>query len=291
LQQRQSPSCQILPGLAAVQYLYDAYLIDAWGVLHDGKTLYPGALECLTQLRRLGKKVIILSNAARRRDAVASELNQIGIDHSLYQDIVSSGELAWCSMRERIDKGSFFGKQGYYLGPVRSRGLLEGLELSWQDSIQHADFILNTGAPEGNPPDTAGCEGLLKTAVKLKLPMICANPDTVAIRGGQAGISAGAIAERYRQLGATVIEYHGKPHYPIYDSALSLLGDTSRNKILALGDAFATDILGARNAGIDSWLIAGGIHRRMLDPLSLESVSAAVGSEPIPDNASEYFAW
>lgn len=288
---RQPPSCQLLPGLAAVQHQYEAFLIDAWGVLHDGKILYPHALECLTRLRKLEKKVIILSNAARRRDAIASELSQFGIDRSHYQDIVSSGELTWCAMRDSIESGSFYGKCGYYLGPPRSRGLLAGLELNWQESIQSADFILNAGAPEGNPTNVSDCEALLKSAVKLGLPMICANPDRVAIRSGKAGISAGAIAERYRQLGAKVIEYHGKPYYPIYHSASKMLEDIKLHNILAVGDAFATDISGACHAGIDSWLIAGGIHHAKLKPLSIKSIEAVADSGPMPDYASEYLIW
>jgi ribonucleotide monophosphatase NagD (HAD superfamily) len=93
---------------------------------------------------------------------------------------------------------------------------LDGLVVNWVEQLDDADFILNAGALEGNPKDTSGYDILLNTAYQLDLPMICANPDMIAVRVGELGISAGAIAERYRQLGASQIEFYGKPFAPIY---------------------------------------------------------------------------
>ena len=215
------------------------------------------------------------------------ELQQVGIEPELYWAVLSSGELAWKSLH----RNSFQNQRGYYLGPPRSRGLLEGLNQAWVNDIESADFILNTGAPEGNPSTTIDSESLLKRAVKRDLPMICANPDLVAIRGGQAGISAGALAQRYEKLGASHIEYHGKPHTPIYQQALALLGDIPGSQVLAIGDAFQTDILGAQQAGLDSCLIAAGIHHDSLLPLSTESIQQTAPVGTLPSYACEYLTW
>lgn len=256
-------------------------------MLHDGQKAYPYALDCLKNLQALGKKVVILSNAARRCEAMVHELQSVGIMPDLYQSVLSSGELAWKSLHGQ----SFQGKKGYYLGPPRSRGLLEDLELDWVDDIESADFILNTGAPEGNPSTTIDSEALLKTAVSRDLPMICANPDLVAIRGGQAGISAGALARRYKELGACQIEYHGKPHTPIYQHALTLLGSIPPSKVLAIGDAYETDIRGGQNAGLDTCLIAAGIHHETLLPLSIDSLQHSTPVDTKPNYACEYLSW
>ena len=272
--------------MRVVQHQYQSFLIDAWGVLHDGRRLYPYALDCLEQLRRNHKKVVIISNAARRESAIVEELARLGIDQDLYHDIASSGELAWHAIQQQ-----YSGRTGYYLGPIRSRGLLDGLNVNWVSQIEESDFLLNTGAVQGNPKDASASEALLKIAIELDLPMICANPDLVAIRGGELGISAGAIAKRYRQLGANHIEYHGKPYDPVYQSALAMLEFPNQQQVLAIGDAFATDILGASNAGFDSWLIAAGIHRDELVPLNAESVSRTAREFALPNYASEYFQW
>lgn len=286
-----SPSqCRIITGLDTIQDQYQGFLIDAWGVLHDGVKLYPHALDCLEKLHSNNKRVIILSNAARRRDVMIKELEVLNISLDLYQALLSSGELTWQSIRHFLDSNLKAYQRGYYMGPERSRGLLDGLELEWVDELEVADFILNTGAPEGNPPSTAESESLLVRAAANDIPMICANPDLIAIRGGQAGISAGALASRYQELGASQIEYHGKPYAPIYIEALALL-DMAPSQVLAVGDAFETDIRGGINAGLDTCLIAAGIHRNELLPLSAKTIQSVPPPNAMPTYASEYLAW
>ena len=89
--------------------------------------------------------------------------------------------------------------------------------------------------------------------------MICANPDLIAIRKGVRGISAGAIAKLYQQLGGAV-EYIGKPHKQIYQDCLARLGGTPDHKILMIGDGLQTDILGANDQWIDALFISSGIY-------------------------------
>ncbi|MCP3688134.1 MAG: TIGR01459 family HAD-type hydrolase [Gammaproteobacteria bacterium] len=281
-----STTTQIIDGLSTVHERYRGFLIDVWGVLHDGSSIYPQALECLRKLQQHDKKVIILSNAARRQDAMTEELHRHKILPEYYHAVLSSGELAWRAM----SRGDLPWKHGYYLGPARSRGIIEGLTLEWVDDIGRADFILNTGATSDNPPDTSDFEDLLTRAASIDIPMICANPDQTAIRDGTPGICAGALAQRYQQLGASQIIYFGKPHAPIYNEALSLLQLPAR-QVLAIGDAFATDIRGGQQAGLDTCLIAAGIHRDDLLPLSIESLQAVAPVDAMPDYLGKYLAW
>src|SRR3546814_20448995 len=117
--------------------------------------------------------------------------------------------------------------------------------------------------------------------------MVCANPDLVVVVGGTRAICAGALAARYGQLGGPVA-YHGKPYPPVYDRCLRLLGIEDRRRILGVGDSFRTDIAGATAAGIDSLLIAGGIHAEELalpphktpDPGMVAAAAAHVGFPP-----------
>ncbi len=265
-------------------------LVDAWGVLHDGERLYPYAHDCLVNLRKKGKKVIIISNAARRCEAIVAELKSFNVQPEDYYSVISSGELTWQAIRQTLHNGTLSGHRGYYLGPLRSHGLVDGLELDWIDDVEQADFILCTGAPNGNPLTTIDSEALLTMAASKNIPMICANPDQIAIRGGQAGICAGALAKRYSDLGASTIYYYGKPHLPIYTRALALLG-LEASQVLAIGDAFETDIRGGRKAGLDTCLIATGIHRDHLFPLTAKRVDTIAPPDAMPDYLSEYLAW
>ncbi len=283
-------SCRLIAGLCNIQKQYQGYLIDAWGVLHDGERLYPYVLDCLANLRDFGKKIIILSNAARRCEVIVEELKSLDIQPENYLAVISSGELTWHTIRQALGNDSFFGRSGYYLGPPRSNSLIDGLEIEWVDDIEQAEFILNTGAPIGNPPTTIDSEALLTKAAFKDIPMICANPDQIAIRGGKPGICAGALAKRYSELGGRQIQCHGKPYSPIYSQALTLL-DLQASEVLAIGDALDTDIRGGQNVGLDTCLIAAGIHRDQLLPLSTNSVRTLAPVDTLPNYVAEYLAW
>ncbi len=96
------------------------------------------------------------------------------------------------------------------------------------------------------------------------LTMICSNPDLIVQRGEQLIYCAGALAALYEELGGDVV-YTGKPWQPIYERGFELLDDAAgrsviRQRILAIGDAVMTDLLGARQADIASLFVLGGIH-------------------------------
>jgi HAD superfamily hydrolase (TIGR01459 family) len=102
---------------------------------------------------------------------------------------------------------------------------------------------------------------LLKSAKKLQLPMLCLNPDLEVVKiSGERFPCAGVIAQNYLKIGGKVTMF-GKPHQQIYEHCHKLLGKINKQKILAIGDGLETDILGARDFGIDCALVTGGILR------------------------------
>ncbi|TAN48214.1 MAG: TIGR01459 family HAD-type hydrolase [Rhodospirillales bacterium] len=253
---------EILPGLAALAGRYDAFILDLWGVIHDGTKPYPGAGDTLARLKALGKSTVLLSNAPRRAHALIEAMTGMGIARDLYGGVMSSGEAVHRELKDRTDPVfAGLGKRLYHLGPERDRNVFAGLD--YQDApLDQADFVLNTG-PVDFSESVADYETVLQQAARRRLPMICANPDITVIRLGVPVVCAGALAERYRELGGHVAE-RGKPDPAIYPVCLELLGLKPGQKALAIGDGLHTDILGANAAGIDSALVAGGIHRAEL---------------------------
>ncbi len=81
---------------------------------------------------------------------------------------------------------------------------------------------------------------------------------------GRQVLCAGALAAFYERQGGDV-RYRGKPDPAIYQTCFSLLGIADKSRIVAVGDAFHTDMAGARNAGIDGVFCSGGIHAGDLD--------------------------
>ncbi|WP_207483987.1 TIGR01459 family HAD-type hydrolase [Arenibaculum pallidiluteum] len=286
----------LLPGMAALADRYDGFILDLWGVLHDGSQPYPGVLDCLDRLRAAGKRVCLLSNAPRRTAGVVEKLSAMGIGAGHYDHLMTSGEAAHDALRDRDDAfHRDLGRRFLHVGPPRDADVYEGLDLVRVDAPEDAEFVLNTGiddfdeALDDYAPLLARCAG-------LGLPMVCANPDLVVYSGDTLVICAGELARHYETLGGRVA-YHGKPHAPVYARCLRLLGLPDRGRILAVGDSLRTDIAGANAAGIDGALVTGGIHREELGTAwgehpeigRLRAMVAASGHRP--HAAVPRFAW
>jgi HAD superfamily hydrolase (TIGR01459 family) len=251
-------SVRLIEGVRDLAPHYNGFILDLWGVIHDGVAPVPGALDCLQSLLAAEKRIVLLSNAPRRADDVVRRITALGVPAGLYHAVMSSGEEAWQHLKHRVDPFyTALGRRCLHIGSERDMEIREGLDLEYVDA-EEAQFILNTG-PAGWDDRIEDYEPLLRRALDRKLPMVCANPDLVVQRGATLHLCAGALAKWYEEAGGCV-RWHGKPFRSVYDACLALLGIADRSRILAVGDSLRTDIAGATGAGIDSLLIAGGIH-------------------------------
>ncbi|HEY1430675.1 MAG TPA: TIGR01459 family HAD-type hydrolase [Stellaceae bacterium] len=252
-------SVHLIAGLRELAPRYEGYILDLWGVIHDGVVPIPGAIDCLRSLIAAGKRIVLLSNAPRRADDVVRRITAIGVPAGLYHHVMSSGEETWQHLKRRDDRFyAALGRRCLHIGSERDLEIRDGLDLEYVDGPEEAQFILNTG-PAGWDDRIEDYETLLRKAIGYALPMVCANPDLVVMRGSTLHLCAGALAKWYEEAGGHV-RWHGKPFRPVYDACLGLLGIQDRSRILAVGDSLRTDIAGAAEAEIDSLLIAGGIH-------------------------------
>jgi HAD superfamily hydrolase (TIGR01459 family) len=277
-------------GVRSLAPRYDGFILDLWGVIHDGVAPMPGAVACLRSLIDAGKRVALLSNAPRRADDVVRRIAQIGVPEGTYHHVMSSGEEAWQYLQRREDPFyAALGRRCLHLCSDRDLEIREGLALEFVDSAEVAEFILNTG-PAGWDDTIEDYAPLLRQCLARSLPMVCANPDLVVMHGPKLALCAGALAQWYEEEGGYV-RWHGKPYRSVYDSCLALLGCADRSRILAVGDSLRTDIAGAAAAGLDSLFIAGGIHAeefgRAGDPNSdpdlsrIEASLDAGGHQPV----------
>ena len=236
---------------------YDLILCDVWGVLHNGLEAFPAAGEALTRFREKGGRVVLVSNAPRPGWLVVRQLDQYGVPKTAYDDVRTSGDLSRAIVAENGTKAF------HHIGPERDLGLFRGLD-GRATTLDEAEYVVVTG-PFDDENETAEDYADTLAAMKARdLPMICANPDLVVERGHKLIVCAGAIAAAYEDIGGRTIT-PGKPHRPIYDAALALgeelLGrPLDRRRALGLGDAIRTDIAGGVGAGIDTLLVARGIH-------------------------------
>lgn len=274
---------QFHDGFAPLAERYDGFILDLWGVIHDGVQPYPGAVGCLEQLRRAGKRVVLLSNAPRRSGAAQEAMRGMGIADDLYDGIMTSGEMT----RIQLERGDdpWFAKLGvrvFHLGPERDRNVLDGLARNLVETPAEADFVLNTGPDDHRSPTSIEpFEATLRECAAAGLKMVCANPDLEVIRGGERVICAGALAARYAELGGEV-RLIGKPDPAIYAPVLDMLG-VAPDRVLGVGDALRTDIAGATASGLASCWVLGGIHGEALagDRDATRAAAAQAGLAPV----------
>ena len=267
-----------MSGFAALAARYDGFIVDLWGVVHDGFAAFPGVLACLEELRAARKRVVFLSNAPRRPAGIVAMLAGMGVTKDLYAGIMSSGEAVFLGLRDRTDEFAALGQRIYHLGPPRDRDVYDTLPYEVVDEPELADFILNTGPDDVlGPHEPELYRPVLEAGLKARLPMVCANPDLEVMKGGQRIICAGYLAELYKGEGGHVIQ-RGKPDAAIYGPTLALLG-TARERTLAVGDSLRTDIEGAKAAGIDSCWVLSGIHA--LHPENAVAEARAHGVSPV----------
>ena len=284
----------MVPGLAALAADYDGYILDVWGVMHQGGPAYPEALACVRRLREAGKRVVFLSNAPRLAGQVERVLNGKGVDAALYDAVVASGDAARRALADptRLPFDGL-GTRYHLLGPPGSDDVLDGLSYT-AARIADADFLLGIGLDDGRET-VEDHEPILQAAAARDLPMICVNPDLLVIRLGVQEPCAGALAAHYEAIGGRV-RFYGKPYPDVYDLALARL-ELAPSRVLAVGDGLATDIAGANATGLDSLLITGGLLADALDlapgatPDAQALDEACRGAGARPSAALPTFIW
>ncbi len=280
---------QPIAGLREIAERYDGYIVDLWGVMHDGVQAFPDAVACLRRLKQGGAHIVLLSNAPRRAAAAAQRSAAIGVTPELYDTMITSGEDCW----QRLEANPP-GRRALFIRAGKDNNYLEGLDIEPVDDPALADFVLVLGV-EGDIDTLEPFERTLVAARNRGLTLLCANPDLVVIHGGSLELCAGAVARRYEELGGRTA-YHGKPHAPVYARAFEALG-VDRSRILAIGDSLRTDVAGARTVGIASLFVADGIHREeLVGPLAGDLDPAHVaerlsGRDPAPDWVASRLGW
>jgi HAD superfamily hydrolase (TIGR01459 family) len=276
----------ILEGIAGLAENYDGFVLDLWGVVHDGKRPYPDVPPCLAELKRRGKRVVFLTNAPRRSWFIQGMLDRMGLDRALYDGIMSSGEITWMMLKQRRHPWfARLGRRAFHIGPERDLSVVEDGAAEMVATPAEADFLLNTGPdPARGPHSTDPYLPALEECARHRLPMVCVNPDRAVMVGEDRLICAGALADIYKRLEGEIFEV-GKPDPAVYDPVMELLGLADRRRVLAIGDTPHTDLAGAQAAGMDALWALTGLAADSLgerpDPKVLAAVAMNEGVKPL----------
>jgi HAD superfamily hydrolase (TIGR01459 family) len=247
----------ILSSISGLASSTDAWIVDIWGVMHNGARAFDAAAQACRRFRASGGIVLLLSNAPRPFTAVIAQLDTIGVARDAYDGGVTSGDVA----REMI--ADWQRRPLLHIGPDRDKGLFEGFDLHFA-AADAAEAVICSGLYDDTKEAPADYADLFAGLVARKVPMICANPDILVERGEKLIYCAGALAAAYQAEGGEVI-YAGKPYLPIYERTLALIDrmhgrPVPKERIVAVGDGLETDLKGAHVAGLGSVFIASAVH-------------------------------
>jgi ribonucleotide monophosphatase NagD (HAD superfamily) len=295
---------------------YDGFILDQFGVMHNGTSGLPGAPACVQALQDQGKKIIILSNSSALAVSTMAKLPKLGFDPDHFVGAVTSGQEASQFIQETYGGGG---------GGTAADGNKKALFFTWKTStppktpspaavflnecggitpvamehVETADFILLHGCNVLRGPGVDGqavetdlgafsdqadfsvVDPILNKCAAAAIPMICANPDFICIRpDGSIANMPGKIAARYEAMGGVVTSF-GKPHQEHFEACVRELG-LPKDKVVHIGDSLHHDIAGANAAGIDSILVTGGVH--------LEELECELDEVPGDEALKELFA-
>lgn len=273
------PQCH--RGMATLMYAHDAFIVDQWGVLHDGRQAYDGALECLQRMRSAGKAIVVLSNSGKRGADNARALAAMGFGPELFDAVVCAGDDA----RDAIltDPDPFYrllGRRCLAFTRDGDQHLAQGLGRDLVQDVEQADFLFVLSM---EPPQQSleRWESVLVRAAARGLPMVCGNPDLARVSPqGRLLEAPGLLARRYEQLGGAV-RWHGKPCARIYQTCLRALPFPAQ-RIAGIGDSLHHDVQGAAGMGLRSIFVASGVHR--------EALGVGFGEMPQPQSCARLFA-
>ena len=251
-----------MPRLIDLLDRYDGVLLDAFGVLNDGRGALPGARELIAQLRASRTPFAVVTNDASRLPATC-EARFAAMGLAIPADrVVTSGSLLAPWLRARglaaarvmvlgtDDARAYVAASGATLAPVADDAELDVLAV-----CDDAGYDFLTGVEAAL---TAASRALdAGRAPALVLP----NPALVYPRaGGALGFTAGAVAMLIetalarRHADAPRFAHLGKPERHLFDAAAALFPS---RKLLMVGDQLETDVAGALAAGLDAALLTG----------------------------------
>lgn len=270
-----------IDSLLGVAARFDAIVLDQWGVLHDGTTPYPGAIQALSNLRQAGVRLAVLSNSGKRADLNSARISGMGFAPGSFEVVMTSGEALWRDCRSQAVPERVFCPVEAAAGDAQRWAT--GLDITLVDSPDKAEAVLLMGLPDTGSPRAAN---VMHAALTRELTVYCTNPDRASPRaGGVTVASPGALAHDHAQAGGRVV-YYGKPHLPVFAAVAKAL-DVAPDRLLLVGDSIEHDIAGGAAAGWSTAFVQNGLHAAAFahaaDPLgTLQAMCKAHGC-PLPD--------
>ena len=237
--------------LAEVAAHFDGFILDAFGVLNRGETASEGAVDRMEQLRAMGKKLIVLTNAASyTRSQILAKYHRLGFDFQP-DEVISSRDLALANLPP-LAPGTLWAAGAAADDRFDDTPHTFGQLLDDPDLYQTAGGFLLLSSIRWTDQDT---QRLIAALRENPRPVVVANPDLVAPREDGLTIEPGTFAHALMDATSVTPLFFGKPYLDAFEAAIPKMPGIPRHRIAMVGDTLHTDILGGAASGIGSVLI------------------------------------
>lgn len=250
----EAPAPQRIPDLGAVLDRFDAFVLDAFGVLNIGDRPIPGAVARVAQMQAAGRAVVVLTNGASYpRAAALDKYRRLGFAFDAAQ-VVASRDVAASALARwpQVRLWAAIGPAGAGLDdlPPGVAALADDPGL-----LERAQGFLFLGSEGWTEARQAALAAALAARPR---PLVVANPDLVAPRETGLTLEPGHFAARLADLPGIGPHWFGKPHGNAFAAVRARLPQgIDPARVAMVGDTLHTDILGGQAAGFGTVLIAG----------------------------------
>ena len=83
---------------------YENYIIDQWGVMHNGEIAYKHAIETIDYLEKKNKNLFIISNSSKRQKSSKNKLPKLGFNEKSFVNVLTSGEMIWHTINKKYSQ-------------------------------------------------------------------------------------------------------------------------------------------------------------------------------------------
>lgn len=224
--------------------MLDALLLDLSGVLYDGETVIPGAVDSVARAQGAGLALRFLTNTSQKtRSSLLAHLRELGFeleDDQLFTAIDAARQ--WLSQK---------GLRPYCLVHDNIRSEFDDFDQRDPDAVLIADAAAGFNYDNLNRAFQLCMEGA---------PLLGVGYNRYFSADGQLLMDAGAFVRAVEFAAGVEATIVGKPSATFFEQVMASV-DASPRRALMVGDDVFGDVEGALRAGIPAALVRTGKYR------------------------------
>lgn len=238
---------QRIDSLLKIADAADVFVFDAYGVLNVGDGAITGAAARIADLRRLGKRVFVLSNSASHTKAqMVARFAGLGFDFTAGEIICSrDAALDHVAGMPNVRRWGVIAPAHFQPSEVPFKVVVLGDDPATYAAV---DGFLFLGAGLWTAARQAMLVATLQAAPR---PVVIANPDLVAPRETGLSLDPGFYGHAIADETGVMSAYLGKPFAPVFQR----VPVEASARVVMVGDTLHTDILGGAAQGWKTVLV------------------------------------